>query len=315
TERVIADASAEPSHEQGPILAQIASDIEHALGTGFVAEPAPAESTEFIDRADTVESIDTAEVAPAMAEVASHEFRSGSLDDFVADLEASLGNDFLADPAAEPGPPVTPEVPPATTQEPLVRAAAAVSSATPQPEMPKMASFATKASTPSPAAVPARPPAMSTEAMAGVDLSNLFGDLKQELEGDAASPDEDPETHYNLGVAFREMGLLDEAIAEFQKVCQSAERGQPFTQLMQTYTWLAQCFLDKRVPEAAVRWYQKALELPNLDQETRIALHYELASAFEIVGNNSAALNNFMEVYCSNIDYRDVAERIKALKP
>src|SRR5262249_44238928 len=197
TERVIADASAEPSHEQGPILAQIASDIEHALGTGFVAEPAPAESTEFIDRADTVESIDTAEVAPAMAEVASHEFRSGSLDDFVADLEAWLGNNFLAASGGEPVLPAPPEVPPATTQEPLVRAAAAVSSATPQPEMPKIASFATKASTPSPAAVPPKPPAMSTEAMAGGDLSNLFGGLKQGMEGDAASPDKDPEDQYN----------------------------------------------------------------------------------------------------------------------
>jgi len=350
-----AELSAEPSHEQRPVLADIASEIEQSLGTGFMEEPAPAESTEFIDTADqvesadlfeshdtveadvvdaetvdaeTVEHIDAAEVTPAMAEVASHEFRSGSLDDFVADLEASLGNDFLADSAAEPVPPATPAVGPAIRQEPLVRAAVAASSgATPQPELSPSPSLAAKASrpspaaslatvvSPSPAAVPVAQPAMSAEAIAGVDLSNLFGDLKQELEGEAASPDEDPETHYNLGVAFREMGLLDEAIAEFQKVCQSAERGQPFTQLMQTYTWLAQCFLDKRVPEAAVRWYQKALELPNLDQETRIALHYELASAFEIVGNNSAALNNFMEVYGSNIDYRDVAERIKALKP
>jgi len=80
----------------------------------------------------------------------------------------------------------------------------------------------------------------------------MFGELKQELEGDTESADEDPETHYNLGVAFREMGLLDEAIGEFQKVTQAAERGHAFTQLMQAYTWLAQCFLDKGVPQAAV---------------------------------------------------------------
>ena len=42
---------------------------------------------------------------------------------------------------------------------------------------------------------------------------------------------------------------------------------------MQTYTWLAQCFLDKGVPEVAIRWYEKALTLPSLDQETRTALH------------------------------------------
>jgi len=44
---------------------------------------------------------------------------------------------------------------------------------------------------------------------------------------DVAAGDDDPETHYNLGVAFREMGLLDEAIAELQKVCSAIERGKP----------------------------------------------------------------------------------------
>jgi hypothetical protein len=84
---------------------------------------------------------------------------------------------------------------------------------------------------------------------------------------------------------------------------------------MQTYTWLAQCFLDKGIPEAAIRWYETALKLPTIDQETRTALHYELASSLETAGNKSAALHNFLEVYGSNIDYRDVAERIKALRP
>ena len=154
----------------------------------------------------------------------------------------------------------------------------------------------------------------SAEVAAGIDLADMFGELKHELEEDAANTDQDPETHYSLGVAFREMGLLDEAIGELQKVCQTVEHGHPFPQILQTYTWLAQCFLDKGIPEAALRWYERALTLPTLDGETRMALHYELACAYETAGNKSSALNHFMEVYGSNIDYRDVAERIKALK-
>jgi tetratricopeptide (TPR) repeat protein len=149
---------------------------------------------------------------------------------------------------------------------------------------------------------------------AGVDLAEMFGELKQDLEADVASADEDPETHYNLGIAFREMGLLDEAIGELQKACQAFDHGRPFPQIMQTYTWLAQCFLEKGVPEAAVRWYDKALAVPGIDGETRVALHYELASAFEAAGDKASALKHFMDVYGSNIDYRDVSERIKALK-
>jgi len=160
-----------------------------------------------------------------------------------------------------------------------------------------------------PAAAP-----LKFDAGAGVDLADMFGELKHELEEDTSATDEDPETHYNLGVAFREMGLLDEAIGELQKVCQAVDRGHPFPHIMQTYTWLSQCFLDKGVPEAAIRWYERALKLPSVDEDTRTALHYELASSYESAGNKTAALNHFMEVYGSNIDYRDVAERIKTLK-
>lgn len=142
----------------------------------------------------------------------------------------------------------------------------------------------------------------------------MFGELKHELEEDSAATDEDPETHYNLGVAFREMGLLDEAIGELQKVCQAVDRGHTFPHIMQTYTWLSQCFLDKGIPEAAIRWYEKALKLSTIDADTRTALHYELASSYETAGDKVAALSHFMEVYGSNIDYRDVAERIKTLK-
>jgi tetratricopeptide (TPR) repeat protein len=142
----------------------------------------------------------------------------------------------------------------------------------------------------------------------------MFGELKHDLEADVASNDEDPETHYNLGIAFREMGLLDEAIGELQKACQAFDHGKPFPQIMQTYTWLAQCFLEKGVPQAAVRWYDRALQVPGIDGETRVALHYELASAYETAGDKPSALHHFMDVYGSNIDYRDVAERIKALK-
>src|SRR4029077_7419671 len=54
------------------------------------------------------------------------------------------------------------------------------------------------------------PPPPKFDSGPGVDLVDMFGELKHELEEDAATTDEDPETHYNLGVAFREMGLLDE---------------------------------------------------------------------------------------------------------
>ena len=216
---------------------------------------------------------------------------AGVLGDFVSDLEASLGDSFL--PAAPPS--RTPEKP-----QPRVAAEAAAAitghatsahgaASAPAPALESQAVAASPTFTYQPTKkrtlAPEVAPASAKVDAASVDLADMFGELKQELEDDAANTQEDPETHYNLGVAFREMGLLDEAIGELQKVCQAVDRGHNFPQLMQTYTWLAQCFLDKGVPEAAIRWYSSALKLPRIDEETRTALNYELASSYEAAGN------------------------------
>ena len=285
-----AAAGRQPWPSERPVLQEMVSEIEASLGDGFVAETPAMEEAPVAYAEPVVESTASAQ-----------QFRAGTLDEFVSDLEASLGNDFPSAPAA-----VVPQAPARVAAVPVARAAAAATS-----------SAAARSATGAAPALQIPQPVSAPQAVqpfAGVDLSDMFGELKSELEAGGTSADEDPETHYNLGVAFREMGLLDEAIGEFQKVCQATEHGHSFNQIMQTYTWLAQCFLDKGVPEAAVRWYEKALKIPSIDQETRTALHYELASSFENAGNRPAALSNFLEVYGSNIDYRDVGERIKALR-
>ena len=58
----------------------------------------------------------------------------------------------------------------------------------------------------------------------------------------------------------------------------------------------------------------RALQTPGLDEETTLALYYELGLAFEQAGDFRLALENFTEVYSQNIDYRDVAEKIRLLQ-
>ncbi len=276
----------------------------------------------------------------ALAKVVSA--KPSELTELVADLEASLGDSFPQAPPAEnqplPGWPVaapTPAAASANGPEKKRRAAKTPEPAAPvEVEQIEIAAPAKPAVMPLTAAsvggaatgaapamsyspAPVRPLGAGAQAMHpsdSVDLSEMFGELKQELEEEVTAGDNDPETHYNLGVAFREMGLLDEAIAELQKVCSAVERGHAFSQRVQTYTWLAQCFLDKGVPEAAIRWYEKALTLPGLDDEAWLAINYELGSACETAMDKAAALRHFTAVYGTNIDYRDVAERIQALK-
>jgi pilus assembly protein FimV len=146
-------------------------------------------------------------------------------------------------------------------------------------------------------------------------LSEVFQEFRAELgEMEEQEQGEDLETHYNLGIAYREMGLLDEAIGEFQKVAKAVQDGHPFPYAMQCCTFLGLTFTDKMEPKIAALWYQRALELPGLQQETIIALRYDLAMAEEQAGNIDAALESFRQVYAMNIDYRDVSEHISALQ-
>ncbi len=350
----------EEAHTAG--FGNLVSDLESSLGSEFASVPTPEHESHEIHEpmADHSPEVfaQTPPVAPDVHEIAYSEAAAepqaaapvysepivevrnnevqhfetpvaDALGSIVSELEATLGDNFLAGKAEEAAPPsksevlstVVPDIsevnlpsaPPESAPAAMAAAAPGSSSAAWQHST-AFTNFKPPVPIQPPPPVEA-PIARSTgDIAAGIDLADMFGELKHELEEDAANTDQDPETHYSLGVAFREMGLLDEAIGELQKVCQTVEHGHPFPQILQTYTWLAQCFLDKGIPEAALRWYERALTLPTLDGETRMALHYELACAYETAGNKGSALNNFMEVYGSNIDYRDVAERIKALK-
>jgi len=336
------------------VLQEFVSDLESSLGDSFLPGAVPHEPAHPVEAASAhapqpehivqpeLEAVGNA--TPTTFGVPQNEV----IGEFVADLEASLGDDFLKDapvpepvsapqahPVLEAKPPVvaTPAhhwpvpapapVSPAVSTPAVASAAAASASASAavmssQASAPVVQQSAHAASVAAvPPIIPGPPTAAKSSPFgedAGVDLAEMFGELKQDLESGTTADEGDPETHYNLGIAFREMGLLDEAIGELQKTCQAVDRGHPFPQVMQTYTWLAQCFLDKGVPEAAIRWYQKALAAPGIDEETRTALHYELAAAYETAGDKPSALKHFMEVYGRNIDYRDVAERIKPLK-
>jgi pilus assembly protein FimV len=346
-------ALAPPAVAAPGVLHEFVSDLESSLGENFLPGALLHESAPAVEPAPQSASRPEHIVQPELEPVGKATPTSfgvpqtAVIGEFVADLEASLGEDFLKDaPVAEPEP--APQAQPvletkapgvavpaqqwpaptparaSAAKVPAASAAAAASSGTPTISSHASAPVPHQ-SVPAPAApvpqispiIPGAPTAAKSSPFgedAGVDLAEMFGELKQDLESGSSAEEADPETHYNLGIAFREMGLLDEAIGELQKTCQAVDRGHPFPQAMQTYTWLAQCFLDKGVPEAAIRWYQKALNAPGIDEETRTALHYELAGAYEAAGDRPSALKHFMEVYGRNIDYRDVAERIKPLK-
>lgn len=117
----------------------------------------------------------------------------------------------------------------------------------------------------------------------------------------------DYDTHFNLGIAYREMGLLDEAIGEFQVAAKDAGH------LVLCCSMLGLCFLDKGLPELAVKWYKRGLESPGLSEEDNLGLLYDLGCAYLVVDDKSSAYKAFVDLYGINNSYRDVVARIEEL--
>jgi hypothetical protein len=65
--------------------------------------------------------------------------------------------------------------------------------------------------------------------------------------------------------------------------------------------------------DQAAEWYRKALASPALDQETSLALRYDLASALEAAGDPGQAVEVFGEISSADPTYRDVAQRVSEL--
>jgi len=119
---------------------------------------------------------------------------------------------------------------------------------------------------------------------------------------------EDATAHYDLGMAYKEMGLLDEAIGEFQQ----ALRTSPGS--LATIEMLGQCFLDKGQPEIAIHTLERGARLEGEVEDDFIGVYYFLGHAYEAVGNAAAAREFYERVFALDINFRDVTDRLKRLR-
>jgi tetratricopeptide (TPR) repeat protein len=120
---------------------------------------------------------------------------------------------------------------------------------------------------------------------------------------------EDYDTHYNLGIAYREMGLVDEAIGEFQLAAKDPRY------LVDCCSLLAASFVDKGFPELAVKWYLRGLDSPSLTEEESLGLLYELGNLHLALDERERARQRFVEIYGINSNYRDIVAKLRELDP
>ena len=136
-------------------------------------------------------------------------------------------------------------------------------------------------------------------------LTDLFREFQKGVDKQLGK--EDYETRYNLGIAYKEMGLVDEAVAEFQLAAKDEGR------LLECASMLGICFIEKGMPKLAVKWIEKGLQAEGRTEQEYQGLRYDLAGAVEAAGDPARALEIYTELYGQDAGFRDVADKVREL--
>jgi len=138
------------------------------------------------------------------------------------------------------------------------------------------------------------------------DLNTDFATVEVEAETEVSV--DDAESHYNLGIAYKEMGLIDDAIAEFNKAMRNQAR------LVDSLALKAICLAEIGNFDEAEQVYWAVLEQPDLEPKVKVALQFELGLFYENSGRSSEALSVYDEVALMDSTYRDVSSRLATLR-
>jgi tetratricopeptide (TPR) repeat protein len=116
---------------------------------------------------------------------------------------------------------------------------------------------------------------------------------------------DDAQSHYDLGMAFMEMGLLDESFKEFRQAAADSSRR------FECFVFQSVCLRGKGDLENAEK-VLRALVRPGISLEEFCSAKYELALTCEAAGNSEEYVKLLAEIDVSNRSFRDVRTRLDA---
>jgi len=133
-------------------------------------------------------------------------------------------------------------------------------------------------------------------------VDELFSAFREGVEKQVKGDDYD--THYNLGIAYKEMMLIEPAIEEFKVAMGDPER------TLECCSMLSICEQARGDLDSAVEWLRKGVLAPGFPPEDSIGLRYDLAEIYLQQGHLAMATEEFKAVQEMDPDYRDVAARL-----
>jgi tetratricopeptide (TPR) repeat protein len=148
--------------------------------------------------------------------------------------------------------------------------------------------------------------AADPQSEADVNFSEMLSQFKSKIA--EAIEEEDAASHYDLGVAFKEMGLVDEAIAEFQ----IAARGLDFR--LRAIEMLGACFVEKGDHRIALKVLGRALQVRDHKDEELVGIFYAMARSYEDLGETKNAVDWYERILSCDVNFKDVSRRVEALR-
>jgi tetratricopeptide (TPR) repeat protein len=144
-------------------------------------------------------------------------------------------------------------------------------------------------------------------ASSDVDVDQVFEKFRAGIRSQVS--ESDSATHYDLGVAYKEMGLIADAMHEFELAARDAQRE------CNCFAMIGMIYLEQNQLDRAAESYVRALSAPNKTVEQEMNLYYDLGTVYEMKGKSQDALYYFQKIARRDPGYRDIAERITGLQP
>lgn len=137
--------------------------------------------------------------------------------------------------------------------------------------------------------------------------------LRYDVTSAGGNSKDDPRVHYDLGMAYKEMGLLEDAIEKFQDAYRLFNGQNSAAQRILCCSMLSTAYNQLKNFEQAVKWSEEGLSLPDKKDFEWKALQYDRCYAFEELGEIDWALEGYATILDRDPDYRDVSQRVEVL--
>lgn len=143
------------------------------------------------------------------------------------------------------------------------------------------------------------------ESIANSEISDIIKEFKQGVLEEVGT--EDYETHYELGISYKEMSLLDDAIEELKLAALEP------TKFVECQGVIGLCYIEKGDYAQAIQAFNEARSRIDKKSDEYQDITYQIAVSYEESDRIEEAANELQVLYQLQPNYRDVKQRLKRL--